>query len=217
LQAFAGLRAGEACNVRQEGSPFGNGLIFTRIGGDVRKIEIDITRKLPMRSDGVIIGRIKRERKQCVYPPFIQAFCATYEHHKAWLAAHSFEADYCPMFVNSKGLAMTYKDYDYRFKKLVTKHFRKTLITSEDPEMRIYGQLLYENRLGLHSLRHWFSAQLALRGEDIAQIQYWRGDKSPESALVYLQNKGDLIRELKSGGEFLTEILLNEGARQFDE
>jgi hypothetical protein len=24
---------------------------------------------------------------------------------------------------------------------------------------------------------------------------YWRGDKSPESALVYLQNKGDLVKQ----------------------
>jgi hypothetical protein len=68
---------------------------------------------------------------------------------------------------------------------------------SDDPECSLYGQLLYENKLGLHSLRHWFSVQLVLHGEDIAQIQYWRGDKCPESAFVYLQNKGDLVRKLE--------------------
>jgi integrase len=151
-----------------------------------------------------------------VYPPFIQAFCAAYEHHKTWLAAHGFEADYCPMFVSENRLAMRYQNYSRRFDKLICR-LRKQLFGSEDPEMRIYGQLLYENRLGLHALRHWFSVQLVLHGEDIAQIQYWRGDRSPESALVYLQNKGDLIRELNAGSELLTDILMSEGAVQFDE
>jgi integrase len=82
--------------------------------------------------------------------------------------------------------------------------------------MRIFGQLLYENKLMPHSLRHWFSVQLALRGEDIAQIQFWRGDKSPESAFAYLQNKGDLIRELESTGEMLFDILMDEGEKEIE-
>jgi len=214
FQAFAGLRAGEACNVRQETSPAGSGIIFTCISGDVRKIEIDLTRELPLRSDGVCVGRIKRERKQCVYPAFLQAFRKVYELHKEWLASQRYETDYCPMFVNSNGYAMTYKNYKRRFEKLVTQHFRKALLENEDPNMRIYGQLLYENKLTPHSLRHWYSVQLALRGEDIAQIQYWRGDKSPESAFAYLQNKGDLIRELVATSEFLFDILMDEGAKK---
>jgi len=214
FQAFAGLRAGEACNVRQEASPVGSGIIFTFIGGDVRKVEIDLTRELPLRSDGVFVGRIKRERKQCVYPAFLQVFCKVYELHKEWLASQEYETDYCPMFVNYNGYAMTYKNYIRRFEKLVTQHFRKKLLENEDPNMRIYGQLLYENNLTPHSLRHWYSVQLALRGEDIAQIQYWRGDKSPESAFAYLQNKGDLIRELESTSELLFDILMDEGAKR---
>jgi hypothetical protein len=56
---------------------------------------------------------------------------------------------------------------------------------------------------------------LALRyAPDIAQIQYWRGDKSPESAFAYLQNKGDLIRELESTSELLFDILMDEGAKR---
>ena len=52
---------------------------------------------------------------------------------------------------------------------------------------------------------------LCLRGEDIADIQYWRGDKSPESAFIYLQNKGDLVRELRETNERLLDILLDMG------
>jgi len=212
LQAFAGLRAGETLNVRQENSPLGCGIVFTRIGSFVRKIEIDLTRELQLRSDGVICGGIKKARLQCVYPPFIQAFTAAYEQHKSWIEKRNFEKEYFPMFINSKGLAMTYKDYQYRYQQLVKEYFRPALLQSGDDEMQIYGQLLYENNLGLHALRHWFSCQLALRGESIAQIQFWRGDSSPESALTYLQNKGDLVRELETGSEFLAEILMQEGA-----
>jgi integrase len=154
LQAFAELRAGEVCNVRQENSPLGAGITFMRIGSDVRKIEIDITRELQLRLDGVITGRIKNERRQCVYSPFINAFTTAYEHHLRWLAGRSFESEYCPMFLNNKGKAMTYAVYRNRFTELVENHFRTAMLQSEVPELRIYGQLLCENTLSLHSLRY---------------------------------------------------------------
>lgn len=212
LQAFAGLRAGEVCNVRQEGSPIGNGLMFTRVEGRTIKVEIDLTREIPMRSDGVVCGKIKKERRQCVYPPFLSSFVTAYEHHKRFLSTKKFETEYCPMFVDNNRMAMTYKTYARRFTTLVDNHFRPVLLECDDPECRIYGQLLYENNLTLHSLRHWYSVQLVLHGEDIAQIQYWRGDKNPESAFTYLQNKGDLVRELEEANNFLAEMLLEQGA-----
>ncbi|MDR3349999.1 MAG: hypothetical protein LBO03_10490 [Acidaminococcales bacterium] len=211
LQAFAGLRAGEVCNVRREGSPLGNGLIFTYFEGEARKIEIDLLREYPLRSDGVICGKIKRERTQCVYPPFIKAFCAAYERHKEFLAARSFEAAYCPMFINERGMALAYDDYARRFSALTNNHFRPVLLESEDAECRVYGQLLYENRLTSHALRHWYSVQLVLRGEDIAQVQYWRGDDNPASAFEYLQNKGDLVKEVENVGGALAEFLVDNG------
>jgi integrase len=217
LQAFAGLRAGEVCNVRQEGSPSGNGLIFTCMEGEARKIEIDLTRELPMRGDGVFCARIKKERTQCVYPAFLGAFRVAYERHKAFLATRRFETAYCPMFVNKKGLAMTCKDYARRFRALADSHFRPALLESDDPECRIYGQLLHENRLTSHALRHWFSVQLVLRGENIAQIQYWRGDDNPTSAFEYLQNKGDLVNELKRAGGLLADLLIERGKIGGDE
>ena len=211
LQAFAGLRAGEAMNVRQEGSPLGNGLIVTYFEGVVRKVEIDLSKELPLRSDGVICGKIKKERRQGVYPAFILAFITAYERHKVYLSGQHFDGSYCPMFINSKGQAMTYDVYKRRFSELIDNHLRPLLLESEDAECRIYGQLLYENKLGPHAMRHWFSVQLVLFGEDIAQIQHWRGDKSPESALLYLQNKGELVRELGTAGGLLTDMLLNQG------
>lgn len=142
LQAFAGLRAGEVCNVRQEGAPMGSGLIFTRVESRIIKIEIDLTRELMMRSDGVVCGKIKKERIQCVYPPFLEAFVSAYEQHKRYLSTSNYEKEYCPMFINNCGMAMTYDDYARRFKSLVDNHFRVVLLECDDPECRIYGQLL---------------------------------------------------------------------------
>jgi integrase len=215
LQAFAGLRAGEVCNVRQEVSPLGGGIIFTRIVGDVRKIEVDLTREMQLRSDGVIVGKIKKERIQCVYPPFIDAFVAAYKFHLDRLRPS--ESDYGPMFINSRGKAMTYIDYSRRFIALVNKHFRPALLESGDPDCKLYGQLLYENKLRPHALRHWFSVQLVLHGEDIAQVQFWRGDSSPESAFLYLQNKGDLVRELERTSADFINIALAYGSRKAGE
>ena len=115
------------------------------------------------------------------------------------------------MFINSRGMAMTYDDYYQRFRKLIDERLRPMLLGHPDPECRIYGQLLCENRLGPHALRHWFSVQLALRGEDVAQLQFWRGDKNPESAFTYLQDKGELVRELAKANELLASFLMEEG------
>ena len=71
--------------------------------------------------------------------------------------------------------------------------------------------MLCEHRLTPHCLRHWFTVQLVLRGENIAGIQYWRGDRNPQSAFEYLQNKGDLVRELRAADEHLAGLLMRAG------
>lgn len=210
LQAFAGLRAGEVLSVRQECSPLGKGITFTEIGGRVVKAVIDVEQEVLIRDDDVEVSMIKKERLQGVYPAFLKAFCKAYEIHKEYLSGCTFDRDYCPMFINRNGEAMTYESYRIRFHDLVNNHLRPYLIQSADPELRLYGQLLYENQLGTHALRHWFTVQLVLRGEDIGAIQYWRGDSSPDSAFEYLQNKGDLTRELEAAGDRLVELLISE-------
>lgn len=211
LQAFAGLRGGEVCNVRQECSPLGAGIRFVTVAGETVKAEIDLRRELTLRSDKAEIGKIKRERLQCVYPAFLGAFTQAYELHKEYLRHVSFEPEYAPMFVNRNGKAMSYETYRTRFKALVQKRLRPILANSGDPELRVYAQLLCENELGCHALRHWYTVQLALRGENIADIQFWRGDKSPESAFGYLQNKGELVRELENANERFLQALLRIG------
>ncbi|SDB12819.1 site-specific integrase [Butyrivibrio sp. INlla16] len=215
LQAFAGLRAGEVCNVRQESSKYGAGLLFEEAGGAVRRIRIDLKHEYRLRNDGAEVGKIKKERFQQVYPDFIKAFMRAYELHKAYLKTVDYEADFAPMFVNSNGLAMSYETYRRKFKVLINDHLRTWLISSTDPDFRRYGQLLYENSLSTHSLRHWYTVQLVLRGCEVAEVQFWRGDKNPESAFTYLQNKGDLVRELEITSEKLISSLLEIGGEMY--
>ena len=94
---------------------------------------------------------------------------------------------------------------------LDTVYFIPVLLSSGDPELRIYGQKLCENTLTPHSLRHWFTVQLVLRGAALNEVQYWRGDSNPQSALEYLQNKGDLARELKETDTRLLALLMQTG------
>ena len=181
----------------------------------MRRIEIDVSREYKLRSDDTEIGSIKKHRKQGVYPDFIKIFLEMYERHKKYLKTVDYEEEFAPMFVNSNGLAMSYETYRRKFKALINDHLRPRLVESTDPEFRIYGQLLYENDLRTHALRHWFTVQLVLRKEDMAGLKFWRGDKSPESAFQYLQNKGDLVRELEITADRLVTALLEIGGEMY--
>ncbi len=111
LQAFAGLRAGEAMNVRQVSSPLGQGMIITSIAGRIRNVSIDLRHVYTLRSDGIKVGRIKKPRTQHVYQRFLDAFHVGYGFHLRQLADGPCEEKYRPMFINEDGMAMTYDSY----------------------------------------------------------------------------------------------------------
>ena len=138
LQAFAGLRAGEALNVRQESSPLGAGIRFTEVDGVLVSAEIDLTETYALRSDGKrvgSVGSIKKPRKQEVFYPFLGAFQTAYQYHLTVLKKTPFEKEYAPMFPNSRGMAMTYDSYLKQFGELVRKRFIPLLLKSGDPEL----------------------------------------------------------------------------------
>ena len=217
LQAFAGLRPGEVCNVRREDSVLGRGISITEIDGRAVKTEIDLTKEYCLRSDRVTCGKIKKERRQGVYPAFLDAFMHVYKLHLKYIDDKKYEHEYGPLFVERNGKAMTYEYYAKHFQKLMTEYVRPILLKHSDPECRLYGQMLYEKKLGLHAFRHWFSVQLVLHGEDIAQVQFWRGDSNPESALTYLMNKGELVRRLSEANNIFAKIVTQYGEQSYDE
>lgn len=61
-----------------------------------------------------------------------------------------------------------------------------------------YGRTLMEHNISPHIFRHWYTVQLVLSGvNDPGTLMYYRGDKSPESALTYLQNKSELEKQFR--------------------
>ncbi len=198
--AFAGLRPAESCNVRRPDSPLGPGIRFDYQDGKVVNIIIDISEKLNLRSDLTDVGGIKRHRFQKVFPLFLDAFMDCYNTYMDYMKDKPYEANYGALNVTSSGKARTYSSYCDIFKKAVKSSIPK-MLASDNAQTVHYGQLLLEHNVGPHILRHWFSMKLTLYGLDTAGLMYWRGDKSPESALTYIQNKSELEKQLRMVSE----------------
>lgn len=193
LQAFGGLRAGEVCNCRQEISPYG-GTKLTRMGSKLIHFELDLRRKLVMRSDHVDVGNIKTPGKQAIYEPFLDVFDDIYIKHMKWLKKQPFEPEYAPLFLTEEGMAMTYKSYKDKFQRLANTHLKEALLKSEDTELQDFGKQLNQYKLSTHALRHWYTVQLVLDGLSATEIATRRRDSSLDSATSYIARKTELIR-----------------------
>lgn len=216
LSAFGGLRPSECVCVRRRDSALGPGIQFTIEDDEVTDITLDLTKELNLRSDFVKVGGIKKERRQRIYPAFRHIFYEFYKEYMKYMEGKMYEADYGPLSVNDKDMAMTYMNYYERFKKAVNEII-PVLLSSNDPELVAYGMLLQEKSLSPHALRHWFSVKLTLFGEDVAGLMYWRGDKSPESALTYLQNKSELEKQYKKINNEIFDYHTWQAEKYFDD
>lgn len=214
LGAFAGMRPSECCNVRRNDSPLGSGIRFVISNGEIVDIIIDLTKEINLRSDLIRVGRIKKERTQRVYPAFINAFSDCYQIYMEHMSNRTYEPDYGALTVNKQGKALTYKNYYMKFSAAI-RDLIPELMSSNDPEAVNYGHLLLEKKIGPHIFRHWFSVKLTIWGEDISGLMYWRGDKSPLSALTYLQNKGDLEKQLEKVNNEIFDYSLWKAGKQF--
>ena len=204
---YAGLREGEVCNLRMNTSSFGPCFRFTLASEDrCTGIEIDLSRELPLRSDGIIVGKIKKERTQAVYSGYAQVIYDFYMKHIQRTKEYPREAAK-PLFVNKKKvsgkyMAMTKDAYTVRLKKIFYDHVLPSCKDDPDPSMRLFYQQMQGHTWGAHSFRHWFTVSLILSGVDnIASLMNYRGDSSPESAMIYLQNKGEIQRKYLEASE----------------
>ena len=217
LSAFAGLRPSEACNVRREDSPLGHGILFRITDGRIEDIQIDITGEYKLRSDDVSVGGIKKERMQQVPEMFLRSFLSFYEYYMKYMEGRKYEKNYGPLSVNKQGKAITYHSYLGRFHAIIKDEIVPILLQSEDPEVVIYGRMLLEHQISPHIFRHWYTVQLVLSGiDDIATLMYWRGDRSTESALTYLQNKGELEKKYEKVNNEIFDYMNWAAKRQHD-
>ena len=190
--AFAGLRPSEACNLTKGTVYYSEDLI-----------QIDLRRERNIRSDNVSVGKIKRERIQIVPPEFAGYF------NTCWTRVDEYRDDNnitCNAYsLNSRGKPITYQTYRYEFQKIIKTELVPIFLSSDNVEVATFGNILMDRKLGMHAFRHFYTVQLALSRKnkpvDQSYIMTMRGDKSNESALIYLQNKGDIIRQIKSINE----------------
>ena len=237
--AFAGLRPSESCNVRREDAD-PPGLIITRMYGttnpapdggnlknltpdvlnknrNITSVSIDLRKERVLRSDGAIVGGIKKERWQNVYPAFLPLFGACYEIYMKYIEGRYYEADYAPLTINGQSKAYTYESYRRNFRKVIAELI-PVLLEDEDPEVVNFGHMINEYNIGPHIFRHWFTVQLILHGEtNPAALQNWRGDKSPESALVYLSHKEDLEKKYKKVSNEMSDYMMWKAKKLYGE
>ncbi|MDY2968690.1 MAG: hypothetical protein SOR83_01740 [Butyricicoccus pullicaecorum] len=181
------------------------------VAGKLHAVTFDLTRNRQLRGDGVSTGSIKRRRKQKVYPGFLEPFQRILQFQKRYLEQIGFEPEFAPLVVNSRGVAMTTAAYSSAFQKLVEVYLRPSLLQDEDPYMQQYGQMLLENKLGPHALRHWFSVALVLDGVNATLLQYYRGDRDIESSYVYVTNKSELVKQYQKTTAGMVDEILKEG------
>ena len=217
LQLSAGLRPGCVVNMRQIDSPISATpcISISYIGSAVADIQIDLTHEYVLRSDGVSVGRIKKERVVHVHKSFIAEFMSAYRQHQLLLSNTLSEGQYKPMFIGKNGKAMTYHSYEKRVKQLVYNYLKPELFDSTDPSLSSFAHLLDSYRWAPHTLRHCFTVRLVLEGLDVAQVQYYRGDSSPESALTYVSGKGELMNQLQVvHGVAISGLKKSEGSNE---
>jgi len=112
---------------------------------------------------------------------------------------------------------MTYDSYLKKFQDIIRNEMVPLYLASDDPEIVMYGRILLEHRLSPHVFRHWYTVQLVLSGiNEPGTLMYWRGDSAPESALTYLQNKGELEKQYQKVNNEVFDYLLWASGRQND-
>ena len=214
---YAGLREGEVCNLRMDSSTYGPCFRFTKKSKKrCTGIEIDLSRELPLRSDGVVVGRIKIERTQAVFPGYAQIIYDYYQKHIQRTKGYPRE-ETMPLFVSTRKvdgrcMAMTKAAYVARIKRIFYDHVLPSCQNDVDPSLRLFYQQVQGHTWGLHSFRHWFTVSLILSGIDnVASLMNYRGDTWPDSSLVYIQNKGEIQRKYLEASEKFGRMIKGDG------
>ena len=228
LMAYGGLRQGEICNVRRKESCYGPGIIISYGDGiDVKSnsyerckeclaMEIDIRDTLLLRSDGIYVGEIKRERMQPIFEGYVDIINKYYEKHLELTATKALE-EYKPMFTtkhisSNTGcyMALTKSALRERINSLFLKHVLPSLENDSNIKLQSFYAQMRNHSWGAHAFRHWFTVSLVLLGCDEVVIQSARGDRNRQSSKTYLERKGELQNLYKVSEEILGKKIRGE-------
>ena len=212
----AGLREGEICSLRDEGSLFGKSILCDKLIGECRNIMIDLTENPILRPDGVETGSIKRKRRQALYSKYVPEIYEAYQKPREIISSKP-RRDTLPLFVNRKKNrgtgyyeAMTTDSYHKRMNSLMKKLLPQ-LATDPNPIMQQFYLEMLGHSWGAHSLRHLFTVNLVVyENVDLPTLKLLRGDKSNEAAETYLRNKGLLRNKLTETVAQLFDQIISE-------
>ena len=213
LSAFAGLRPSEALNVRREDSILGPGLKIEKLCDKINSIQIDLSKELILRSDLKRVGKIKCERIQLMDPLFYDIFYFCYKKYLDYVSNKAYEVEYGPLTINRFGKAMTYSNYKIKFENAFNE-IRPILLSSGSEKLISFSNLLSKYNVTPHILRHWFSVQIALNYPNLSILMSARGDKDPNAAKTYLENKSELAMKYKITNDYLTDYLILNASKK---
>ena len=215
LMAYAGLRVSEICNLRRPDSCHAPNLLFmySDFGDEADSLTINLTEIRQLRSDKKYVGGIKRPRNHPVAPSFANTIFQAYKFHLT-ITEDRVHEPYGPLFITKykssktgKYLALTSPALRKRIIKLFNNYVLPSLENDANPEFRRFYSEMQNHTWGPHSFRHWFTVLLVLQGYDRADVQTYRGDKSPESSERYLERKGSLERLAKESAERIGRMI----------
>lgn len=188
LQAFAGLRIGEVCNVTYFNSQ------CEYIGYELKNWQVDLRIKPKLRSDGVDVGQIKSHAIAYVHPAFIPYFNIVLMEHQNYIEkSYRKKNKFGAMFMNRDGNAMTKETYERYFNKLVAM-LPERLLNAGIKEIALEAKRIFESNFTSHTLRYFFTQYISrLPDITVFDIAMFRRDRSLDSAMVYIRNNPYLI------------------------
>ena len=210
LSCYMGFREGEVCNVRQDNGIYGQCFYYTRDFGEATGLVIDLGVEYALRSDGISVGNIKRERMSPAFANFVNIVEKFHDRHMELIRDKPCEES-MPMFPNiykngKRGvyMAMTDENYAKRIDKI-----QKTVLDyckySNDINLQRFRDKIVALGLswGAHAFRHWFSVRLLQYGCNWQTLMFYRGDNDERSAKDYVLNKEELLRDYKAANDEL--------------
>lgn len=182
MQAFMGLRTGEACNASYYN------IKATYMFDTLKGFSVNLKQKPILRGDGVNVGNIKTPGIAYVHPAFITYFELLYEHHRTYIKdVFKKENKYGAIFMNRDGAALTHESYESQFNELVELLIDR--LNSTGNAMAIEeAKMMLEYKFTTHTLRYFFTNFVAmLPSTNIFELANLRRDRSLKSAFDYIR------------------------------
>ncbi|TGY42812.1 site-specific integrase [Clostridium sartagoforme] len=196
LGAYAGLRVGDITQLSEERI---KGLSKNRCFGAYLELSQDII----LRSDNIRTSGIKTKRTVPIYPGCTKAIYVYYQMHIEFLKAKGlYPNKYGALFLNNNGFAMTSQTYLRRFGKL------NDLLDKSIKEEVLFGnidaiqeeEILSNNKITPHSLRHYFKQLIQSVEPNKRIIQYYLAHKSfnSQDSYAFGVSSKEVIRECQN-------------------